>query len=284
MAVEGYTSGIYRCYQVSSNFVKGAVKHLSENVQKTSGIGGICKVAVFAIDLANLSGSSGPSTALTLLRGDLKTVTELLGAVSLVSRMRDWICPEKPGVPGKEHPFWMNPGTSKAKIVGKAFLTLGSVCDAVKFLGSIDLISLGILSMKFGGMPVLSLVKLTSIIISAHANLIDCRSRWRHIKGKENELLVKIDHLNQRIMKEKEASASAKIKHKQKKINSAYKLLKKEKNSVLFSSACEVLKIASLSLSIGVTFAGVNTGSVTVLVVSLGILSSTLGMFNSNSG
>jgi hypothetical protein len=263
--------------------VKVFFGRLSKIVKNTKTLDKLSKIIVSTIDLAREFHLTDTTAPLYFLRKQLKVTAELSGVFNLVSRLRDWTCPEKVGVKGKEKPFWLNFGTSKAKIIGKAFLTLGTLCDFFKFLNSSNMISLGLFSASIGTLPVLTLIKLGTINISGYTNLMDCHARWHKINLKEDRIETKIEWLNFRI-KETQAIQSSKVETIERKLHK-WSVIKveneKEKKGNYQKARTEILKIIAISSIIGLGISGVQTIPTTVALLSYGIFSNTMMLMHS---
>lgn len=252
-------------YRISKQTGKDAIQLLSKTVSKTDTTDHLCKIIISSSDLASQISNN---QSFALLKNNVKELTEILGVVSLISNCRDWLCPERSGVEGKEKPFWLNPGVSNARITKNVFLTFGKICGTLNFFCA-------------GKIPFLFQFKMGSILVSGGIGLYECKNKWCQVGEKDREIKEKIRRLTQRFLMHD--SKEHKVEHKLNKWKIKQIQNRKEQDRVIFSAASEAFKITAISLILVVSSFGVQSVPINISLSVLGIIGSSMAIHASCS-
>lgn len=181
--------------------IKKGFDPIGRTVTNIEGLEKFNKFVIAGVELTKFFYQHIPEPVLELT-SHLKVFVEVVGACEIITRIREWIVPESPGVPGKEKPFWRNPGTSKTRILSKAILTVGKFLETLVVLDKYKLINLGAFAASVARVPIfffvrflppLSVIKDVFILSSAALAVVDNSRKCRtaHAQISKNTLKLK---------------------------------------------------------------------------------------------
>lgn len=268
--------------------IQAGANILGKTVSKSDGLVFAAKALISYLDVTKFFPGQTSLLPLIALRTELKSFTDLTGALGIFSRIKEWICPAE----GEKVPFFLSEKTSGVKVTSKVLATAASICEVVKYAGSFALFRLPIPLAHIGiakdfltiGSAVFGAVENGAKFKASRLKGADVNEQINALQQKKNEMKDLIRNNTQKIfpevlseLKQSEEWKNCKQELKNKKICKINN--ETEQNKCLFSLIGEVSKITVLSLVIFSVCLGITAMPFAIMMTTLGILSFSFAYF-----